>query len=83
MGGLWLVPELIVHISPFHKYRHFDIIFHIMEMAAEQRNQKRKEVVEAIVVRQESTYLVSRIYNVPKRTVFNWPALCRSGGGGC
>jgi len=36
-----------------------------MGTTAEQRNQKRKEVVEAIVVRQEPAYLVSRIYNIP------------------
>jgi len=51
-----------------------------MGTTAEQRNQKRKEVVEAIVVRQEPAYLVSQVYNIPKRTVFNWLALYRSGG---
>jgi transposase len=46
---------------------------------AGERNQKRKEVVEAIVVRQEPAYLVSRIYNIRQRTLFNWLALYRSG----
>jgi len=51
-----------------------------MGTTAEQRNQKRKEVVEAIVIRQEPAYLVSQVYNIPKRTVFNWLALYCSGG---
>jgi len=51
-----------------------------MSATAEQRNQKRKEVVEAIVVGQEPAYLVSRIYNIPLRTLFNRSALYRSGG---
>jgi len=36
--------------------------------------------VEAIVIRQEPACLVSQVYNIPKRTVFNWLALYRSGG---
>jgi len=36
------------------------------------RNKKRKEVVEAIVLRKESCILVARIYNISHRTVFNW-----------
>lgn len=51
-----------------------------MSTTAEQRNQKRKEVVEAIVIRQEPAYLVSRIFNIPERTLFTWLALYRSGG---
>ena len=51
-----------------------------MSTTAEQRNQKRKEVVEAIVIRQEPAYLVSRIFNIRERTLFNWLALYRSGG---
>ncbi len=46
----------------------------------EARNQKRKEVVEAIVVRQEPVHEVARIFNIPQRTVFNWLARYRSGG---
>jgi transposase len=46
----------------------------------EARNQKRKEVVEAIVVRQEAVHEVARIFNIPQRTVFNWLARYRSGG---
>ncbi len=33
-----------------------------MGTRTELRNKKRKEVVEAIVIRQESVHLVSRIY---------------------
>jgi len=44
------------------------------------REQKRRDVVEAIVVRQEPAYLVREIYNIPERTIFNWLALYRSGG---
>lgn len=51
-----------------------------MSTTAEQRNQKRKEVVEAIVIRQEPAYLVSRVFNIPERTLFTWLALYRSGG---
>ncbi len=46
----------------------------------EARNKKRKEVVEAIVIRQEAVHEVARIFNIPQRTVFNWLARYRSGG---
>jgi len=51
-----------------------------MVSKVEQRNQKRKEVVEAIVIRHEPVHLVRRIYNIPERTVFDWLSLYRSGG---
>lgn len=51
-----------------------------MSTTADQRNQKRKEVIEAIIIRQEPAYLVSQIYNIRQRTLFNWLALYRSGG---
>jgi hypothetical protein len=35
---------------------------------AEARSKKRKEVFEAIIVRQEPVHLVARIFNVPVRT---------------
>lgn len=44
------------------------------------RNQKRKEVVEAIIYRNEPIVLVARIYNISQRTIFNWLARYRSGG---
>lgn len=47
---------------------------------AEQRSQKRKEVVEAVVLRTEPIELVARIYNIPLRTVFDWLARYRQGG---
>jgi transposase len=47
---------------------------------AEARSAKRKEVVEAIVVRNEPVGLVARIYNIPRRTVFDWLARYRNGG---
>jgi transposase len=53
-----------------------------MGTKTELRNQKRKEVVEAIVVRQEPIHLVARIYQIPQRTVFDWLSLYRSGGWG-
>jgi len=53
-----------------------------MGRKVELRNQKRKEVVEAIVIRQEPVHLVARIYNVPQRTIFDWLALYRAGGWG-
>lgn len=43
-------------------------------------NQKRKEVVEAVILRKEPIELVARIFNVPLRTVFNWLARYRQGG---
>lgn len=43
-------------------------------------NQKRKEVVEAIVLREEPVALVARVYNITQRTVFLWLARYRSGG---
>lgn len=51
-----------------------------MSTKIELRNQKRKEVVEAIVIRQEPVHLVQRIYNIPERTVFDWLSLYRTGG---
>lgn len=47
---------------------------------AEARNKRRKEVVEAIVVRQEPVHLVARLFNVPVRTIFDWLARYRNGG---
>ena len=46
----------------------------------EQRIKKRKDVVEAIVVRQEPVHLVARIYKIPQRTIFDWLARYKSGG---
>jgi transposase len=51
-----------------------------MGTRTELRNKKRKEVVEAIVIRQESVHLVSRIYQIPQRTIFDWLSLYRCGG---
>ncbi|QFY88686.1 IS630 family transposase [Magnetovirga frankeli] len=51
-----------------------------MSTQIEIREQRRREVVEAIVLRQEPVHLVQRIYNVPERSVFNWLSLYRSGG---
>lgn len=49
---------------------------------AEARSQKRKEVVEAIIIREEPVHLVARIYNLPQRTLFDWLSRYRSGGWG-
>jgi len=46
----------------------------------ESRNQKRKEFVEAIVIRKEPVALAARVFSIPLRTAFNWLALYRSGG---
>jgi len=51
-----------------------------MSTQIELRNRKRREVVEAIIIREEPIYLVRRIYNIPERTIFNWISLYRSGG---
>ncbi len=37
---------------------------------AERRSGKRKEVVEAIIIRNEPIVLDARIYNLPQRTIF-------------
>ena len=47
---------------------------------AEQRSQKRKEVVEAVILRKESATVVARVFNIPIRTVFDWLASYRQGG---
>ena len=47
---------------------------------AEARSQKRKEVIEAIILRQEPVHLVARIYHLPQRTLFDWLSRYRSGG---
>jgi len=49
---------------------------------AEKRSLKRKEVVEAIVLREEPVVLVARIYNISQRTIFDWLARYRNGGWG-
>jgi len=46
----------------------------------EARSKKRKEAVEAIVIRHEPVHLVARIYNVSQRSVFDWLSRYRSGG---
>ncbi len=51
-----------------------------MNTKIELRNQKRKDVVESIIIRHEPVHLVSRIYNIPERTVFDWLSLYRAGG---
>jgi len=47
---------------------------------AELRSKKRKEVVEAIILRNEPIVLVARIYKLPQRTIFDWLARYRNGG---
>lgn len=47
---------------------------------SELRSEKRKEVVEAIVLRNESVVTVSRVYNIAQRTIFGWLARYRQGG---
>jgi transposase len=47
---------------------------------SEQRSQKRREVVEAIVVRNEPIVVVARVFKIPMRTIFNWLARYRQGG---
>ena len=47
---------------------------------SEQREQRRKEVVEAIVVRGEDIATVVRVFNVKERSVFDWLARYRGGG---
>jgi len=47
---------------------------------AEYRSKKRKEVVEAIILRNEPVVVVARIYDLPQRTIFDWLARYRNGG---
>jgi len=47
---------------------------------AERRSEKRKEVVEAIILRNEPIVLVARSYKLPQRTIFDWLARYRNGG---
>jgi len=51
---------------------------HISKMAL--RNQNCRDVVAAIVNRQEPTHDVARIFNVPQSTVFDWLAWFRTEG---
>ena len=55
-------------------------LYHERMTRAEERSAKRKEVVEAIVVRKDPVALVARIYNIPRRTIFGWLARYRDGG---
>jgi len=47
---------------------------------AEKREQKRIEVVKAVVVGEEDVDTVARVFSIPKRTVFDWLASYRNGG---
>lgn len=47
---------------------------------AEKRSQKRTAVVEAVILRKEPVVLVSRVFNIQQRTVFDWLARYRQGG---
>ncbi len=49
---------------------------------SEIRSKKRKEVVEAIIIREEPIHLVARVYNLSQRTLFDWLSRYRSGGWG-
>jgi len=51
-----------------------------MNTRSELRYQRRKEVVEAIIIRGEPIHLVRRIYNIPERTIFDWLSRYRGGG---
>lgn len=44
------------------------------------RELKRKEVVEAIILRKEAVVLVARVYKISQRTIFDWLARYRHGG---
>lgn len=47
---------------------------------AENRYQKRRDAVEAIILREEPVHLVARVFNISERTLFNWLSRYRSGG---
>ena len=47
---------------------------------AEKRSQKRKEVIEAVILRKEPVTVVARVFNIPIRTMFDWLACYRQGG---
>jgi transposase len=55
-------------------------MYHACMTRSEARSAKRKEVVEAIVIRGEPVAVVARAYNIALRTVFGWLARYRSGG---
>jgi len=44
------------------------------------RSLKRKQVVEAVIIRKEPITLVARIFAIPQRTLFDWLARYRQGG---
>ena len=44
------------------------------------RNQRRRDVVEAIVNRNEPIHVAARVFNVPQRTVFEWLSCFRAEG---
>jgi transposase len=46
----------------------------------ELRSQRRKEVVEVVILRNEPATLVARVHNITNRTIFSWLARYRSGG---
>ena len=47
---------------------------------AERRSLKRKQVVEAIILRKQPVVLVDRVYKISQRTIFDWLARYRNDG---
>jgi len=56
------------------------ILYNMRMSRIEMRNQKRRDVVEAIVNRKEPIHVVARVFNVPQRTVFEWLSWFRAEG---
>ena len=56
------------------------ILYNMGMSRIEMRNQKRRDVVGAIVNRKEPIHVVARVFNVPHRTVFEWLSWFRAEG---
>mgnify|MGYP001096077912 CR=1 FL=1 len=51
-----------------------------LKTRAQQRAEKRRAMVKAIVVRGEPVHVVRRVFNVADSTIFDWLSLYRAGG---
>jgi len=56
------------------------MLYNMRMSKIEMRNQRRRDVVEAIVNRNEPIHVAARVFNVPQRTVFEWLSWFRAEG---
>jgi hypothetical protein len=74
-----MLQEELLIVAQVRSYR-LKIWQNIRMQTPELRSQRRKEVVEAVILRNAPATLVARVHNITNRTIFSWLAHYRSGG---